>query len=139
MFEQSTPAKEARQRRDREVAEKEAISGVRMGIGDRSYLVREGQIDVLHNVYGGVQVNSHMQLHDHLRLCMAFAGCFQASSAFSCDCRTASGCDHPIQCENAPLTVVKLPMSCCFSAAAQMSSRHHAISACKAALHLQKR
>lgn len=52
---ESTPAKEARQRRDREVAEKEAISGVRMGIGDRSYLVREGQIDVLHNVYGGVQ------------------------------------------------------------------------------------
>ena len=54
---QPTPVKEERQRRDREVAAREAISGVRMGIGDRSYLVREGQIDVLRNVYGGVQVS----------------------------------------------------------------------------------
>ena len=32
------------------------IKGVRMGAGDRSYLVRDNQIDVLKNMYGGVQV-----------------------------------------------------------------------------------
>ncbi|KAK9906793.1 hypothetical protein WJX75_008166 [Coccomyxa subellipsoidea] len=31
------------------------IKGVRMGAGDRSYLVRDDQIEVLKNVYGGVQ------------------------------------------------------------------------------------
>ena len=30
------------------------IKGVRMGAGDRSYLVRDDQIEVLKNVYGGV-------------------------------------------------------------------------------------
>ncbi|KAK9809515.1 hypothetical protein WJX73_007383 [Symbiochloris irregularis] len=52
---EATPAKEERLRKDREVAARDAISGVRMGVGDRSYLVREGQIDVLRNVHGGVQ------------------------------------------------------------------------------------
>lgn len=33
------------------------IKGVRMGAGERSYLVRNDQIDVLKNVYGGVQVS----------------------------------------------------------------------------------
>ena len=29
---------------------------MRLGVGDRSYLVRDKQIEVLKNVYGGVQV-----------------------------------------------------------------------------------
>lgn len=34
------------------------IKGVRMGAGDRSYLMRDdNQIEVLKNVYGGVQVH----------------------------------------------------------------------------------
>ncbi len=35
------------------------IKGVRMGAGERSYLVRDDHIDVLKNVYGGVQVCPH--------------------------------------------------------------------------------
>ena len=54
---QNAYVEEERQKRDREVAARDAIYGVRMGVGDRSYLVREGQIDVLRNVYGGVQVS----------------------------------------------------------------------------------
>lgn len=34
------------------------IKGVRMGAGERSYLVRDNQIDVLKNMYGGVQVRT---------------------------------------------------------------------------------
>lgn len=34
------------------------IKGVRMGAGERSYLVRDNQIDVLKNMYGGVQVSA---------------------------------------------------------------------------------
>ena len=33
------------------------VHGVRLGAGDRSYLVRDKQIEVLKNVYGGVQVS----------------------------------------------------------------------------------
>lgn len=37
------------------------VHAVRLGVGDRSYLVRDKQIEVLKNVYGGVQVsNSNM-------------------------------------------------------------------------------
>ena len=35
---------------------KDKIFGVRMGAGDRSYLVRNNKIDVFKNVHGGVQV-----------------------------------------------------------------------------------
>ena len=31
---------------------------MKMGAGDRSYLVRDGEIDVLRNVYGGVEVGA---------------------------------------------------------------------------------
>ena len=37
------------------------IKGVRMGAGERSYLVREDAIDVLKNVHGGVQVRRPSQ------------------------------------------------------------------------------
>lgn len=40
------------------VAKDTPIKGVRMGAGDRSYLVRDNQIDVLKNMYGGVQVST---------------------------------------------------------------------------------
>lgn len=36
------------------------VHAVRLGVGDRSYLVRDKQIEVLKNVYGGVQVCSHL-------------------------------------------------------------------------------
>ena len=52
--------KRERQRREQEVqqreAQREAIRGMKMGARDRSYLVRDGEIDVLRNVYGGVEV-----------------------------------------------------------------------------------
>lgn len=34
------------------------VHSVRLGAGDRSYLVRDKQIEVLKNVYGGVQVRN---------------------------------------------------------------------------------
>ena len=40
------------------VAKDTPIKGVRMGAGERSYLVRDNQIDVLKNMYGGVQVSA---------------------------------------------------------------------------------
>ena len=39
------------------------IKGVRMGAGERSYLVRDNQIDVLKNMYGGVQVSAPYHMH----------------------------------------------------------------------------
>ena len=36
--------------------EKDSIFGVRMGAGDRSYLVRNNKIDVFKNRFGGVEV-----------------------------------------------------------------------------------
>ena len=50
---QETPA--AEEFRDASVAEHDDIRGVRMGAGERSYLVRDRRIDVLRNVHGGVQ------------------------------------------------------------------------------------
>ena len=50
---QETPA--AEEFRDAAVAEHDDIRGVRMGAGERSYLVRDRRIDVLRNVHGGVQ------------------------------------------------------------------------------------
>ncbi|KAK9818259.1 hypothetical protein WJX72_009697 [[Myrmecia] bisecta] len=44
-------------RRGKQVSEnpEKEVVGLRLGAGDRSYLMRDGQIDVLRNVYGGVQ------------------------------------------------------------------------------------
>ena len=45
--------------RDKTAVRKDTpIKGVRMGAGERSYLVRDNQIDVLKNMYGGVQVSA---------------------------------------------------------------------------------
>jgi len=45
-------------RRDRPAGQAgKEVHGVRLGAGDRSYLVRDKQIEVLKNVYGGVQVS----------------------------------------------------------------------------------
>ena len=38
------------------------VHGVRLGAGDRSYLVRDKQIEVLKNVYGGVQVRNTLHV-----------------------------------------------------------------------------
>jgi len=52
-------------RRDRPAGQAgKEVHGVRLGAGDRSYLVRDKQIEVLKNVYGGVQVR-HSALHGH--------------------------------------------------------------------------
>ena len=54
--------KRERKRREQDLrqqqAQREAIRGLTMGARDRSYLVRDGEIDVLRNVYGGVEVRS---------------------------------------------------------------------------------
>ncbi len=46
--------------RDTAVADHDDIRGVRMGAGERSYLVRDRRIDVLRNVHGGVQVRQYL-------------------------------------------------------------------------------
>ena len=42
-------------RRERQVGRSDQIHGVVMGGGDRSFVLREGEIDVLRNVQGGVE------------------------------------------------------------------------------------
>jgi hypothetical protein len=59
------------------------IKGVRMGAGDRSYLVRDDHIDVLKNVYGGVQVRSWHSVPVPLPL---------PCCDISCSMRTPVGC-----------------------------------------------
>ena len=55
---QDAPSTEERMFKDKTAVRKDTpIKGVRMGAGDRSYLVRDNQIDVLKNMYGGVQVS----------------------------------------------------------------------------------
>jgi hypothetical protein len=51
------PGERTAKRKERVAAEARGadILGVVMGAGDRSYVVRDGEIDVLKNVYGGVQ------------------------------------------------------------------------------------
>ena len=39
------------------------VHGVRLGAKDRSYLVRDKQIEVLKNTYGGVKVNTRSDGH----------------------------------------------------------------------------
>lgn len=53
---------EAERLKDKQVrsSEEDTIFGVRMGAGDRSYLVRDKKIEVLRNVRGGVEVR-HLQ------------------------------------------------------------------------------
>ena len=54
---QDAPSQEERMFKDKTAVRKDTpIKGVRMGAGERSYLVRDNQIDVLKNMYGGVQV-----------------------------------------------------------------------------------
>lgn len=56
---QDAPSQEERMFRDKASVRKDTpIKGVRMGAGERSYLVRDNQIDVLKNMYGGVQVSA---------------------------------------------------------------------------------
>ena len=56
-FLQDRPVKEE-VRRDRPAGQVgKEVHGVRLGAGDRSYLVRDKQIEVLKNVYGCVQVS----------------------------------------------------------------------------------
>ena len=55
---QEAPSTEERMFKDKTAVRKDTpIKGVRMGAGDRSYLVRDNQIDVLKNMYGGVQAS----------------------------------------------------------------------------------
>ena len=55
---QDAPSQEERMFKDKTTVRKDTpIKGVRMGAGERSYLVRDNQIDVLKNMYGGVQVS----------------------------------------------------------------------------------
>ncbi len=41
--------------RDKVVGKRQSIHGVVMGAGDRSYVVRDNEIDVMRNVMGGVE------------------------------------------------------------------------------------
>ena len=75
------------------------VHGVRLGAGDRSYLVRDKQIEVLKNVYGGVQVSFD-----------------QAQFAVMC-ARTAS-----------PVTLAAIPFHCTSKHAllsAELPTLHH--------------
>lgn len=70
-----TPAKRGR--------EKDAILGVRLGAGGRSYMVQDKKIGVLRNMHGGVQVSrttgwicmsmtsNYGLLHSHSNICYA--------------------------------------------------------------------
>ncbi len=61
---QDVPSQEERMFKDKTAVRKDTpIKGVRMGAGERSYLVRDNQIDVLKNMYGGVQVSATYHLH----------------------------------------------------------------------------
>jgi hypothetical protein len=53
---QEKPTKEEVFKQKQVTKEKDAIHGVRLGAGDRSYLIRNNRIDVLKNQYGGVEV-----------------------------------------------------------------------------------
>ena len=54
---QEQPA-DGEMQKDRSVGRKgKEVYGVRLGAKDRSFLVRDKQIEVLKNVYGGVEVN----------------------------------------------------------------------------------
>jgi len=50
------PSKEEVFKQKQVTKQKDAIHGVRLGAGDRSYLIRNNRIDVLRNQYGGVEV-----------------------------------------------------------------------------------
>ena len=57
-FLQEKPTKEEMNQNQKAVTkERESIYGVRMGAGDRSYLVRDNKIGVFKNRYGGVEVS----------------------------------------------------------------------------------
>jgi len=49
------PSKEEVFKQKQVTKQKDAIHGVRLGAGDRSYLIRNNRIDVLRNQYGGVE------------------------------------------------------------------------------------
>ena len=53
---QDKPTKEEVFKQKQVTKEKDTIHGVRLGAGDRSYLIRNNRIDVLRNQYGGVEV-----------------------------------------------------------------------------------
>ena len=55
---QEAPSKEELFKQKQVTKEKNRIHGVRMGAGDRSYLVRDNEISVFKNRYGGVEVCS---------------------------------------------------------------------------------
>ena len=77
--------KRERQRREQELAQRDtgAIRGMKMGARDRSYLVRDGEIDVMRNVYGGVEVRLHR--------CGACCLCCLGNA---CACGSPCSCDH---------------------------------------------
>ncbi len=53
---QEQPTKEELFKQRQVTKEKNRIHGVRMGAGDRSYLVRDNEISVFKNRFGGVEV-----------------------------------------------------------------------------------
>jgi len=60
LCQQEAPAAGEGAFRDTAVADHDDIRGVRMGAGERSYLVRDRRIDVLRNVHGGVQARRYL-------------------------------------------------------------------------------
>ena len=77
MDELKTPAKGGR--------EKDAILGVRLGAGGRSYMVQDKKIGVLRNVHGGVQVGAALHSRSvQLPVC-------ERKRALHCVCAARSG------------------------------------------------
>lgn len=69
---QEQPADKEMQK-DRRIGGKgKEVHGLRLGATDRSYLVRDKQIEVLKNVYGGVEVSTFHIVHRQLlvRICV---------------------------------------------------------------------
>lgn len=62
--------------KDRRIGGKgKEVLGVRLGAKDRSYLVRDKQIEVLKNVFGGVEVSVHNRpayVISSVRLCVPY-------------------------------------------------------------------
>ena len=67
MQDKKTPAEEAKEKKRRSngragLSRQDIIYGLRLGASEHSYLIKNGQIDVLKNVMGGVQVSESSEI-----------------------------------------------------------------------------
>ncbi len=64
-------------KKDKMVSKRQSIHGVVMGAGDRSYVIRDNEIDVMKNVMGGVEDTGGVRRQLHT----CCAGCRRTASA----------------------------------------------------------